>query len=180
MTHVPLIKCLRSIKEYAFTASPYPVVITLEYHLTLGLQAKVVKMVTQVFGEMLFYSESVCLEEFPSPEALMYRTDGYSSEHNQDEEDIDDCNCRSRQLGAPEYKHLIAIHAKKYKGGLKESLKIDIDKVEWLSLSEQALGKAILHHGNNLVRSLWQIQGRFKSNGGCGYVKKPDFLMKED
>ncbi|KAF6165688.1 hypothetical protein GIB67_012585 [Kingdonia uniflora] len=221
---------------------------------------------------MLFYSESVCLEEFPSPEAPMYRvilstkppkeylktkiskekgkdsceevawgkefsdlrdvleTNGYSSEHNQVEEDIDDCDRRSRQVGEPEYKLLISIHDKKYKGGLKEALKIDIDKVGRLSLIEQALGKATLHHGNNLVRfthknllrvypkgtqfdssnsnpligwmhgcqmvafnmqgydrSLadarnvyWLIQGMFRSNGGCGYVKKPDFLMKED
>ena len=27
-------------------------------------------------------------------------------------------------------------------------------------------------------RSLWLMQGMFKANGGCGYVKKPDFLMK--
>lgn len=26
-------------------------------------------------------------------------------------------------------------------------------------------------------RSLWLMQGFFKANGGCGYVKKPDFLM---
>lgn len=40
-TPVELIKCLRSIKEHAFTASEYPVVITLEDHLTPDLQAKV-------------------------------------------------------------------------------------------------------------------------------------------
>jgi len=41
---VSLIKCLRSIKEYAFVASPYPVIITLEDHLTPDLQAKVAKV----------------------------------------------------------------------------------------------------------------------------------------
>lgn len=30
-------------------------------------------MVTQVFGDMLYYPESGCLEEFPSPEALKYK-----------------------------------------------------------------------------------------------------------
>lgn len=30
-------------------------------------------MVTQVFGEMLYYPESGYLEEFPSPEALKHR-----------------------------------------------------------------------------------------------------------
>ena len=39
-----LIKCLTSIKEYAFVASEYPVVITLEDHLTPDLQAKVAQV----------------------------------------------------------------------------------------------------------------------------------------
>jgi len=41
---VELIRCLRSIKEYAFVASEYPVVITLEDHLTPDLQAKVAEV----------------------------------------------------------------------------------------------------------------------------------------
>ncbi|GAV90901.1 C2 domain-containing protein/PI-PLC-Y domain-containing protein, partial [Cephalotus follicularis] len=27
-------------------------------------------------------------------------------------------------------------------------------------------------------RSLWLMHGMFRANGGCGYVKKPDFLLK--
>lgn len=27
-------------------------------------------------------------------------------------------------------------------------------------------------------RSLWLMQGLFRANGGCGFVRKPDFLMK--
>ncbi|RRT43323.1 hypothetical protein B296_00051461 [Ensete ventricosum] len=71
-----MIKCLRSIKEFAFCASPYPVVITLEDHLTPDLQAKVAESLWQGYG-----------------------------------------------------------------------------------------------------RSLWLMQGLFRANGGCGYVRKPDFLM---
>lgn len=29
-------------------------------------------------------------------------------------------------------------------------------------------------------RSLWQMHGMFRANGGCGYVKKPDFLIDGD
>ncbi|MFG1552227.1 hypothetical protein ACDT19_14080, partial [Staphylococcus aureus] len=29
-------------------------------------------------------------------------------------------------------------------------------------------------------RKLWLMHGMFKSNGGCGYVKKPDFLLRDD
>lgn len=43
-TPVELLRCLKSIKEHAFSASPYPVVITLEDHLTPDLQAKVAQV----------------------------------------------------------------------------------------------------------------------------------------
>lgn len=50
---VEMIRCLRSIKEFAFCASPYPVVITLEDHLTADLQAKVAQVnVAQCFHEI--------------------------------------------------------------------------------------------------------------------------------
>ncbi|NP_001293118.1 phosphatidylinositol phospholipase C 7 [Solanum lycopersicum] len=72
-TPVPLLTCLRSIRDHAFIKSPYPVIITLEDHLTPDLQAKVAEAVIQVFGEMLYYPRSECLEEFPSPEELKHR-----------------------------------------------------------------------------------------------------------
>lgn len=43
-TPVDLYKCLKSIKEHAFVSSPYPVIITLEDHLTPDLQAKVAEV----------------------------------------------------------------------------------------------------------------------------------------
>ena len=39
-----LSKCLTSIKKYAFMASEYPVILTLEDHLTPDLQAKVAEV----------------------------------------------------------------------------------------------------------------------------------------
>jgi phosphatidylinositol phospholipase C delta len=59
-TPVALIKCLTSIKEYAFVASEYPVVITLEDHLTPDLQAKV----AQVISYLEFYSDLKCLHSY--------------------------------------------------------------------------------------------------------------------
>ncbi|XVF69002.1 hypothetical protein PTKIN_Ptkin11bG0046100 [Pterospermum kingtungense] len=272
-TPVELIKCLKSIKEYAFSASPYPVVITLEDHLTPDLQAKVAQMVTETFGDMLYCPECECLKEFPTPEDLKYKiiistkppkeyleaesnkgkmsnsqkgkdsdddvwgkepteltvdqedekTDSDTSENNQDDEDTNQFEPELRPSGAHVYKRLIAIHAGKPKGGLKEVLKVELDKVSRLSLSEQALEKATTSHGTDVVkftqknflrvypkgtrvtssnykpligwmhgaqmvafnmqgygRSLWLMHGMFRSNGGCGYVKKPDFLMNAD
>ncbi|OIV97420.1 hypothetical protein TanjilG_16181 [Lupinus angustifolius] len=269
-TPVALIKCLRSIKEHAFVASEYPLVITLEDHLTPDLQAKVAEMVTQTFGDILFCPSSENFNEFPSPESLKRRiiistkppkeyleekevkekeddlhkgkTEGdeeawgkevpslrggtisdYKSDVIEDDlndEDDHEESERSRQNASAEYRRLITIHAGKPKGGLEECLKVDPDKVRRLSLSEPQLEKAVITHGKEIVRftqqnilrvypkgtrimssnynpligwmhgaqmvafnmqgygrSLWVMQGMFKANGGCGYVKKPDFLL---
>ncbi|XP_061351666.1 phosphoinositide phospholipase C 2-like isoform X4 [Gastrolobium bilobum] len=72
-TPVELVRCLRSIKEHAFVASEYPLVITLEDHLTRNLQAKVAEMVTQIFGDILFSPSTEGLKEFPPPESLKKR-----------------------------------------------------------------------------------------------------------
>ncbi|KAG2616160.1 hypothetical protein PVAP13_3NG142409 [Panicum virgatum] len=67
---VELNKCLDAIKEHAFAASPYPVILTLEDHLTPDLQAKVAKMLKDTFRDMLYISESENMAEFPSPDYL--------------------------------------------------------------------------------------------------------------
>ncbi|KAF0923068.1 hypothetical protein E2562_003298 [Oryza meyeriana var. granulata] len=67
---VDLMKCLEAIKGHAFVASPYPVILTLEDHLTPDLQSKVAKMIKETFGDMLYISESENMAEFPSPDDL--------------------------------------------------------------------------------------------------------------
>ncbi|OIW04103.1 hypothetical protein TanjilG_00663 [Lupinus angustifolius] len=270
-TPVELIRCLRAIKEHAFDASEYPVVITLEDHLTPDLQAKVAEMVAQTFGDMLFSPSTEIPKEFPSPESLKKRIiistkppkeylegkeikeKGDDSQHGKasadeeawgkefpsmkhgtidfqdnkmdeedlnDEEDSDESD-KSHPNEAPEYRSLIAIHAGKPKGGITEWLKVDPDKVRRLSISEQQLEKAAITLGKEIVRftqrnilrvypkstritssnynpligwmhgaqmvafnmqgygrPLWLMHGMFKANGGCGYVKKPDYLVK--
>ncbi|XP_010253735.1 PREDICTED: phosphoinositide phospholipase C 2-like isoform X2 [Nelumbo nucifera] len=263
-TPVELIKCLRSIKEHAFYKSIFPVVITLEDHLTPDLQAKVAQMLTQTFRDALFTPGSEGLEEFPSPESLKQRIvistkppkeylqakekesdsqkdsadeenwgnevndlkvglqdiDKNDSDEGDNEEDVDDGDHKLQQNTAPEYRRLIAIHAGKLKGGLAGLLRMEPNKVRRLSLSEQQLEKAVLTRGAEVIRftqrnllrvypkgirvdssnynpllgwmygaqmvalnmqgygrSLWLMHGMFRANGGCGYVKKPDFLL---
>ncbi|KAI3830004.1 hypothetical protein L1987_04136 [Smallanthus sonchifolius] len=265
-TPVELVRCLKSIKEHAFSASVYPVVITLEDHLTPDLQAKVAQMVNETFGEMLFCPDSGELKELPSPESLKYRIlistkppkeyleaeedkrtksqrvkdpiddDVWGEEpsraisykeknikYENDESDHDNEDSEhhiKHSDSCPAYKNLIAIHAGKPKGGLEEALKVEKDKVRRLSLAEQALEKAAEHHQQQIIRftqknilriypkgtrftssnykpligwlhgaqmiafnmqgygrALWLMHGMFQANGGCGYVKKPDFLM---
>ncbi|XP_022150958.1 phosphoinositide phospholipase C 6-like isoform X2 [Momordica charantia] len=253
-TPVEFVRCLKSIKENAFLASPYPVIITLEDHLTPDLQAKAAENIKETFGDMLFVPESEYQQEFPSPDELKYRiiistkppkeylrsknvkgessfTDDDETDEEEDGDDTsesessesDDSDYESYATGVSEYKRLIAIHAGKPKGGLKEALKVGADKVRRLSLSEKALKKATKFHGMEVIRftqknilriypkgtrvnssnykpqnawlhgaqmvafnmqghgkSLSLMRGMFRSNGGCGYVKKPDFLLTVD
>ncbi|KAK4606082.1 hypothetical protein RGQ29_000382 [Quercus rubra] len=248
---VELIKCLRAIKENAFWATEYPVVITFEDHLNQTLRAKVAKFVTRTFGDLLYRNDAENLEVFPSPESLKrrilistkppkeYLDDDSSMERedsqrqgSSDEEQTK--NTYNKKLGAtdkvlldededqifPEYRSLIAIHAGKPKGGIADSF-IDINTVRRLSLSEQELENAVKTYGAAIIRFtqrnllrvypkgmrldssnydpmlgwthgaqmvalnmqghakfLWIMKGMFRANGGCGYVKKPDFLLR--
>lgn len=240
---VDLAECLHAIKENAFLVSEYPVVITFEDHLTPNLQSKVAKLVTNIFGDMIYRTESEYVDEFPSPERLKKKVlistkppkEYLESQENREREEWEAPRNGSvegeevqeehfleedEEKVTPEYRHLIAIHAGKTKGGLLDWLKDDPRKVKRLSLSEQELEMATRKHGTAVVRftqrnllrvfpkglrvnssnynpfvgwmhgaqmvafnmqtlkkDLWIMQGMFKANGGCGYVKKPDFLL---
>ncbi|KAL9332614.1 hypothetical protein ACSQ67_002224 [Phaseolus vulgaris] len=232
---VSLLQCLKSIKEYAFVKSKYPLVITLEDHLTPDLQAKVAKMATQVFGELLHIPQTDSLTEFPSPESMKGRIlistkppkEFLESNEMESDDEVsslpDNTNAQGidDKQSSPEYKCLITIHAGKPKGEIQDELKA-AGKVRRLSLSEQALEKASESYGADIVRftqnnilrvypkgtrlnssnykphigwtygaqmvafnmqghgkSLWYMQGMFRTNGGCGYVKKPEFLIRK-
>ncbi|KAK1365508.1 Phosphoinositide phospholipase C [Heracleum sosnowskyi] len=274
-TPVELLKCLKSIKEHAFVTSEYPVVLTLEDHLTPKLQAIVAKMVTETFGDLLYTSKSESFPEFPSPESLKKRIiistkppkeylvsdsvkvaqsdfqkgnnsfeeKGWGTEvsdmkskfegidmqkyepedaESPLEDDLKDENANLKQNADPEYKHLIAICARKRKGGIKDWFHDDPSSATRISLREHNLEHAVINHGADVIRftrrnllrifpkgsrvdssnynpligwmhgtqmvafnmqghgrPLWLMQGLFRANGGCGYVKKPDILLKD-
>ena len=81
----------------------------------------------------------------------MQSDSGRSEGSSETDESNDECG---RPLEAPAYKHLIGIHAGKPRGGLKASLRVEVNKVSRLSLNEQAFGKAIASHGTDVVRYL--------------------------
>lgn len=81
----------------------------------------------------------------------MSQQDDLDEGDDNSEEDYDE---KSQHNVTSEYKHLIAIHAGKPKGGMRECLKVDPDKVRRLSLSEQQLEKAVETYGKDIVRYL--------------------------
>ncbi|KAL8230166.1 hypothetical protein R6Q59_000497 [Mikania micrantha] len=247
---VKLWKCLKVIKDYAFSSSDYPVIITFEDHLNRTLRAKVAIMVKRTFGDMLFQPDKYYdLTKLPSPADLKRKivistkppNESLESETNAPQKNvlfatISDCfqskddsdeNSKHQEIEmegeVPEYRDLIAIHAVKHKGDLLDSLHVDPNKVKRLSLSEQQLLEASKDYGQQIVRftqgnilrvypkgsrldssnynpydgwklgaqmvafnmqgfeqNLWLMQGMFRANNGCGYVKKPKFLCEAD
>ncbi|WVZ96047.1 hypothetical protein U9M48_041732 [Paspalum notatum var. saurae] len=200
---VELTKCLEAIKEHAFVTSPYPVILTLEDHLTPDLQAKVAKMIKETFGDMLYISESEHMAEFPSPEDLRgkviistkppkeYLQAKSGKEEAADEkaeeegvwgEEIADDKAAARQMPEQssgkyaaaaedaeeeplpdgdaaekkgtdnEYKRLIAIQLTRRKHDMDQDLRVDPGKVTRLSLGEKAFEKAIVSHGEHIIR----------------------------
>ncbi|CAI8585838.1 unnamed protein product [Vicia faba] len=243
---VKLRDCLNAIRDNAFHASEYPVVITFEDHITPPLQRKVAKMVDDIFGGMLFRpNRSRQMEKFPSPEMLKRRvlistkppespeiqSQKVREEEVESNEDKDDgsrlshkdkSDDESEEEKSLAYRNLISIHAGKPKGNVDNWL-LDHDQVRRLSLSEQVLEEIAKTRGTDIVRFtqrnllrvypkgsrvdssnydpmngwmhgaqmvafnmqghghyLRYMEGMFKANGGCGYVKKPDILLNNN
>ena len=60
---------------------------------------------------------------------------------------------KDEDVAVPEYRKLIAIHAKKKKPGLNlQAFLNDTESVSRLSLSEQALEKATKDYGRDIIR----------------------------
>ncbi|CAK8537662.1 unnamed protein product [Lathyrus sativus] len=240
---VKLRDCLNAIRDNAFEASEYPVVITFEDHITPPLQLKVAKMVDDIFGARLFRpNHSRKMKKFPSPESLKGRIlistkppespENQSQklqqeevESNEDKDDgsrinhKDESDDESEEEKSLAYRNLISIHAGKPKGNVEHWL-LDHDQVRRLSLSEQVIEEIAKTRATDIVRFTQQnllrvypkgsrvdssnydpmngwmhgaqmvafnmqghghylryMEGMFKANGGCGYVKKPDILL---
>jgi phosphatidylinositol phospholipase C, delta len=73
-SHVLFSDCVSVISRYAFDASPYPLILSLEVHCDADQQAKMVQMMKDGFGEKLILEpihESA--RQLPNPEELKYR-----------------------------------------------------------------------------------------------------------
>ena len=64
------IDALRAIHASAFSVSRYPVILSLEMHLSLPQQARLVAYLHLVFGEALRLPLPAGAEALPSPDAL--------------------------------------------------------------------------------------------------------------
>ncbi|KAL0710032.1 hypothetical protein Bca4012_017010 [Brassica carinata] len=159
-------KCLNEVKENAFEVSDYPVVLTLEDHLSPDLQKKVAKMVRKTFGGTLFQCRDEYKKCFPSPQALKNKilistkppkeylqtqiSQGASAAEPVNAEEL--IQDEDEKTVAVEYRDLISIHAGNRRGGLKNCLNGDPNRVIRLSMSEQWLETLAKSRGPDIVK----------------------------
>eukprot|EP00898_Chlorokybus_atmophyticus_P005052 jgi/Chlat1/5548/Chrsp369S05346 len=67
-------KCVKAVKDNAFVASPYPVVLNLENHLSPPMQAQCAQILRDILGDTLYsHGGDRTVEVLASPEALRGR-----------------------------------------------------------------------------------------------------------
>ncbi|MBA0658242.1 hypothetical protein Goklo_010465, partial [Gossypium klotzschianum] len=147
---VGLQKFLEAIKENTFKALKYPIIITFKYQLNPNLQEKVAKKKVLISTKLL----KEYLEGNTQGEEILENEGGTAWNPPEEREHVLD---EDEEKVVPEYRQLIATNARKLKGGLENWLSDDPKK----------------GHGKHL----WIMQGMFRANGGCSYVKKPNFLL---
>lgn len=72
-TTISFINVIKTIKRYAFIASPYPVILSLELHCSALNQKKMVDILQDVLGDVLVRECVDNCPELPSPSSLKYK-----------------------------------------------------------------------------------------------------------
>lgn len=70
---ISLPSVLKAIKKYAFVASPFPVILSLEIHCSNTAQLKVVKLLQEILGDALVQEPINSESTLPNPDKLKYR-----------------------------------------------------------------------------------------------------------
>ena len=72
-TRISLKEVVEAIAKYAFSVTPYPLILSLEVHCSLDQQDVMAKLFQDIFGNALVTSRDEGEWELPSPEALRGR-----------------------------------------------------------------------------------------------------------
>ncbi|XP_061086740.1 1-phosphatidylinositol 4,5-bisphosphate phosphodiesterase delta-3-A-like [Conger conger] len=236
---------IETIAEYAFKASPYPLVLSLENHCSVEQQEVMAKHMRTILGEKLLTQplNGQPLKDLPSPEELKWRilvkgkkesvrtgrTDSSSSSSSSSEDEAggnknkskkDPVKAASSKL-SPALSDLVVYCRGVPFRGFDHAAKKSPSQLS--SFSESEALRHIKESGNQFVRhnsrqlsriypsgqrlqssnynpqEMWNggcqmvalnfqtageqmdlNQGRFLTNGGCGYVLKPSFLRSGD
>lgn len=68
---VKFVDCMKTVKEFGFETSVYPIILSLENHCTVAQQVRMASIIQEVFGSMLHPPFDNPKKPLPSPEELM-------------------------------------------------------------------------------------------------------------
>ncbi|KAK7321352.1 hypothetical protein VNO77_31914 [Canavalia gladiata] len=161
---VKLRACLKSIKEYAFYTSPYPVVIDFEYKIgdLLLLKGKVAK---EEEDDNLEYTNLISRKESKAEYKNWWIDRDHVGQHS----------LRGRELENIAERHatdVIRFTQRNLLGIYPISYPINDPMIGWMH-GAQMIARNLLESSHLLK----YMEGMFRANGGCGYVKKPDILL---
>ncbi|KAJ8245941.1 hypothetical protein GJAV_G00261940 [Gymnothorax javanicus] len=239
---VPFKEVIHTIAEYAFKASPYPLILSLENHCSVEQQAVMAKHLRTILGEKLLSRplNGQTLQKLPSPEELKWRILLKGRKENFGAGKVDCCcgpedeargsvkNKAEKDPGkavatkvSPELCELIVYCQGAPFLGFDQAAKqppnqlMSFSESEALRLTKESGAQFVRHNTRQLSRiypsgqrlqssnfnpqEMWNggcqmvalnfqtpgepmdlNQGRFLTNGGCGYVLKPSFLRSPD
>ncbi|KAL0359179.1 UNVERIFIED_CONTAM: Phosphoinositide phospholipase C 6 [Sesamum angustifolium] len=177
---IPLIKCLTSIRDHAFVKSPYPVIITLEDHLTPQLQAKVAgddedsDASRQKSGILAApeYKRLIAIRAGNAKNGLRHALRNGADKVNR------------LSLSEQRLEKAVTLYATDLIRFTQKSILRVFPKSTRVTSSNFKPTQGWMHGAQMVAfnmqgygKSLWMMHGLFRANGGCGYVKKPDLLM---
>ncbi|CAJ1860230.1 unnamed protein product [Sphenostylis stenocarpa] len=191
---VALIKCLRSIKQNAFVASKYPVVIRLEDQLSPNLQATAALNIGNVDSD----KEIEEFESYNLYESLIGIHDGKPKGESGKCVEVDRNKVKCLSLSEQELKMEVITHGNEivrftlqnllrvYPKGARITSSNYNPLIGWMHGAQMVafnMQVSPLHFppfpfqdmGYGIFR--WLMHGMFKANGECGHVIKPDFLL---
>lgn len=204
----PFRECVQAVKEYAFVASDYPVILTLEDHCDEPNQDKLAAIMEEELSDCLHVCEKLP-ERLESPDELRGRV---LLRHRTDE-----VKCPSKAL-----RRLIYIDNVKSPSTWKGAAASVADRTTSSSVPEQELKDmaenmkdVVQYTADHLLRTypgaqrvdssnadpcrswnlgvqiaalnwqdwrkeVWVNMGKFADNGGCGYVLKPEWMLSAE
>ncbi|XP_060704612.1 1-phosphatidylinositol 4,5-bisphosphate phosphodiesterase delta-3-like isoform X2 [Hemiscyllium ocellatum] len=182
---------IRTIRDYAFTVSPYPVILSLENHCGVEQQTVMARHLKEILGEMLITAplDGKVLSELPSPEKLTSELSDLviycQSTHFQSLEQTwsKQAAHETSSFSETKAKKLIAENGPSFV--LHNTLQLS--KVYPLGSrihSSNFNPQEMWNGGSQLVALNFQKpgmemdlnKGKFRQNGRSGYILKPSFM----
>ncbi|XP_066561835.1 1-phosphatidylinositol 4,5-bisphosphate phosphodiesterase zeta-1-like [Amia ocellicauda] len=186
---------IETVEHHAFMVSPYPVILSLENHCSHSQQEVMAQHLRSILGDKLLSTtiNNTCPKELPSPQkkkivvamelsdlviytkSVKFISFSHSSEHQKCYENTSIGENKARKLvrnaGTEFVLHNMRFISRIYPAGTR-AFSSNYNPQEFWNVGSQLV--ALNFQSTGLPMDL--NTGKFRDNGGCGYVLKPSFM----